>query len=276
MFRKTSFFNGLSLAVLAALVIAGEFWLRSNRPPLDLAAGRAAVTWVPVSLAPLGDPRARLAGAWELRSAEPRIGGLSGLAVDGGRLLALSDGGMLVWLPRPGQQADSEIRPLPAVAGNPHRKIGRDSEALLRVPDGRGWWVAFEQRHQLILYDGSFRRMLASVPITGQGFRRNRGIEALSGGDPLTWHAESSGASDAAPLPGGGMVLLKRSFGPGGFRASIAGIGSKPLRLPTGRLDNVEGLAAEPLANGRIRLWVISDNDFSRWRRTLLLAVDLP
>ena len=40
--------------------------------------------------------------------------------------------------------------------------------------------------------------------------------------------------------------------------------------------DNAEGIAAEPLVGGASRLWIVTDNDFAGYRRTLLLAVDLP
>jgi hypothetical protein len=47
------------------------------------------------------------------------------------------------------------------------------------------------------------------------------------------------------------------------------------LRLALGPTDNVEGLTAEPLAGGRTRLWLMTDNDFSSQRRTLLIALDM-
>ncbi|PKP79909.1 MAG: hypothetical protein CVT79_17455 [Alphaproteobacteria bacterium HGW-Alphaproteobacteria-18] len=45
---------------------------------------------------------------------------------------------------------------------------------------------------------------------------------------------------------------------------------SRPLLV-----DNFEGLAAEPLQNGAIRVWAVSDNNFSGTQRTLLYAFDL-
>ena len=271
-FRKFSIFSYLALT---AIVLAGAELLRLTRPPLDLASGTSAVEWNPAAAEPVVDPRARLAGAWRLRAADSRIGGISGLAIEGGRLLALTDGGMLVRLPRPPGAGTAAISPLPTVAGDPARKIGRDSEALMRDPDGRGWWVAFEQRHQLILYDQDFRRAIRAVPIADPGFRDNRGIEALSGARGVTWHPEASGIADAATLDDGTVLLLRRRFGLGGFEATVDGLSGGPLRLPLRGLDNAEGLAAEMLEDGTIRLWIVTDNDFSRRRRTLLVAVDL-
>jgi hypothetical protein len=46
-------------------------------------------------------------------------------------------------------------------------------------------------------------------------------------------------------------------------------------RLPLGQLDNVEGVAAEVLPGGATRLWLVTDNDFSSSRKTLLMTVVL-
>ena len=250
-------------------------WLRENRAPLSLQAGRAAVRWDRVELAPIADRRARLAGAWQLQSGNPHVGGFSGLAFDRNRLLVITDEGMLLRLSKPPLVGSAVLHPLPAVSGNSRTKIGRDSEALMRDPDGRGWWVAFEQRHQLIRYDENFQGALQRIDVRSSGFRRNRGIEALSPDGGIRWYAESIGVSDATSLPDGRVLLLRRGVGLAGFTASISGLGGADLRLPTGPLDNAEGLAAESLPGGGTRLWIVTDNDFRQWRRTLVIAVDL-
>ena len=272
-FRKFHLFNYLGLP---ALILLAAFWLRTHRPPLDLTPDLGNHGWVQAALDPIADPRVRLVGAWRLEPADPRVGGISGLALDRGRLLALTDGGMLAWLSLPPNPGTFSIRPLPAVSGNPRTKIGRDSEAL--VHDGRGgWWVAFEQRHQLIRYDEDFRSALQRIDIADPGFRHNRGIEALNiEGSQIRWFAESSGVSDAARLPDGRRLLLKRGWGLTGAHASIAGLGRPDIRLPVGPFDNAEGLAAQALPGGATRLWVVTDNDFRPWRKSLLIAIDLP
>jgi hypothetical protein len=272
-FSKLNLFNSLCLA---GLILATAFWLRSNRPPLDLEPANATIQWVTVDLDALSNTRARLVGAWELQSDDRRVGGISGLSFDRGRLLALTDGGMLIWLDKPGQGGKAMIRPLPAVSGNPRTKIGRDSEALMRSPDGRGWWVAFEQRHQLIRYDMEFTEARERIEVIDPRFRKNRGIEALSSDKGIRWYAERSGVSDAAPLADGRVLLLRRDFGLTGFAAGITGLGGSEITLPVRPLDNVEGLAAESLPGGAIRLWIATDNDFRPWRRTLVMAVDFP
>lgn len=272
-FRKSSVFSSLALF---ALVLLAQVWLRHHRPPLDIRPALAKVEWLPIAAGPMRDSRARLAGAWELRVSDARAGGFSGLAVDRGRLLALTDSGLLVWLPRPPSGGSAMVRPLPAVAGRPLAKIGRDSEALARDPGGSGWWVAFEQRHQLILYDAAFSAALGRVDIPGRGWRDNRGIEAIAAGrQEIAWIAESTGVSDAANLPDGRILRLVRGFGPAGFAPEILGLPGGPLRLPLRGLDNAEGMAVESIPDAAVRLWVITDNDWSRWRPTRLYALDL-
>ena len=40
-------------------------------------------------------------------------------------------------------------------------------------------------------------------------------------------------------------------------------------------IDNYEGLAAHKLPDGRVRLYVISDNNFSKSQRTLFMVFDV-
>ena len=266
-FRKSSIFSSLALTLI---VLAMALWLRTNRPSLNLAPASSAIRWIPEDL----DLPAPIAGAWRLQANDRRVGGFSGLAVDRGGLLGLTDSGMLVWLPLPGAAGTAVIRPLPAVAGDPGTKIGRDSEALALTDDG--WWVAFEQKHQLIRYDRDFRRAGRRVPISGRGFRANRGVEALSAGQRLVAYPEGSAISDAVTTADGRILLLERRFGVFGFDSKIAGLGGPEVALPLAPLDNPEGIAAQALPGGGTRLWVITDNDQRRWHRTLLVAIDLP
>ena len=271
MFSKSNIISGLALALM---VLAMAHWLRSNRPPLDLSPATAAVRWIPDGSAKLANGKARIAGAWRLEASDPGIGGFSGLAIDRGRLLGLTDSGMLVWLPLPPGPGTAVVRPLPAVAGNPRTKIGRDSEALARAGDG--WWVAFEQKHQLIHYDPDFRSATRRIPLGRPGFRPNRGVEAISLAGRLIAYPEISGVSDAVVTDDGRTVLLRRRFGLSGFTASISGMGGADVPLRLAPLDNPEGLASQPLPAGGTRLWVITDNDQRRWQPTLLMAIDVP
>ena len=57
--------------------------------------------------------------------------------------------------------------------------------------------------------------------------------------------------------------------------AAGAGQPARRIALDLGPLDNMEGIAAERLPDGGTRLWIVSDDNFRPWMRTLLVALDL-
>ena len=65
-------------------------------------------------------------------------------------------------------------------------------------------------------------------------------------------------------------VTLLDSLPGGGFRTA------RSFALRGGRLDNVEALAAERMPGGATRLWLMTDDNFQRPLRTLLIALDVP
>jgi hypothetical protein len=232
--------------------------------------------------------------AWELSAADPRFGGLSALAVAGGALIALTDSGVVVRFSPPGagEKLRIALHDLPEGPGSQFRKSGRDSESLLADRNGRGWWVAFENRHALWLFSRDFGRVLAKRPLKVK-WRANRGGEALvqgpagvmvlpEGGGPVAGGnmVAPPWSSDATRLPDGRLILLIRRPALLGFDnqlwiASGAGRPARRIALDLGKLDNMEGIAAAPLPNGGTRLWIVSDNNFRPWMRTLLVALDL-
>jgi hypothetical protein len=148
----------------------------------------------------------------------------------------------------------------------------------------------------------------AALPLPARGWPANKGVEAMvedpadgallllpEGGrkvlrfvgepaleeEKLTG-ATTGGIADATRLPDGRTVVAVREVGLGltnrlaWLTRDAHGYRLQPFAtLPLGPLDNVEGLAAERLPDGGgIRLWAVTDND--NWRRTLLLALDLP
>ena len=157
-FTKSSIFNAL---LLAWLVLAAHGWLRSlpdreARPP-----ARAEVHFQPVDFDPAGFAPLKLAGAWRVTSSEPRMGGVSALAIDRGEFVALTDSGVVIRLPKPGSGTSAVFMDLPAGPGRKSYKAGNDSESLARDHGGRGWWVGFENRHSAFLFDPGFTRVLA-------------------------------------------------------------------------------------------------------------------
>ena len=297
-FSKSRFFSGL---LIAGLVIGAHRLLidlpdREERPD-----ARVVVRFEPVVLDPRVGSPLRIAGAWRLTSDEPRLGGVSALAIDRAGFLALTDSGVVIRLPRPGRGRQVAIfRDLPSGPGPARYKAGRDSEALARDSAGGGWWVAFENRHAAWLFDRDFSRVERRIGLGGLGWRANKGAEgALSTGGGLTLFPEGGDEmvrvgtggiarialtnpygrlADVTELPDGRMLLLARSFSPAGFSAQlllIEGTKLTPLaRLRLGRLDNPEAIAAEALPGGITRLWVMTDNDYRRRVPTLLVALD--
>lgn len=303
-FSKSSIFNGLALA---GLVVGAHLWLTGlpDRSPAPDARGE--VRFEPVQLAKQDFAPLIVAGAWRVTSPDPRVGGVSALAVDRGGLLALTDSGVTIRLPKPvAASGIAEFRDLPSGPGQADQKSGRDSEALTRDSAGRGWWVTFEHFHSAWLFDRDLRRVIRTVDLRALGWRSNLGAEgAVSTGDGLLLFPESGEEtvrvgdsriaraslakrtglantfghfSDAAMLPDGRIVVVARSYSPAGFSSRLLMFDKGQLRplakLALGRLDNAEAIAAEPLAGGGTRLWVMTDNDFRRRVPTLLIALD--
>jgi hypothetical protein len=283
------FSKWLGSALLVLPIFALANWLRAqpSRWPADdrTVVGEAR----PVAVGP------GLRG-WQLRAPDPRFGGLSALAVSGRDLVAITDSGAVVRFRAPGAAGPMlyAFRDLPGGPGSPLRKAYRDSESLVADPRGRGWWVGFETRHSLWLFDPAFARALSSRRLAVD-WPSNKGGEALAvAADgrvmvlPEMGGKADGGAlvapawtADATRMPDGRLVLLVRHPSLSGFvsEVRIAARGDRPARriaLGLGALDNVEGIAAAPLPDGGTRLWIVSDDNFRPWMRTLLVALDLP
>ena len=284
MFSKLLASAGLVLPLLAMAT-----WLRAEPdrwPAADrLVAGHATPVAVGKGLR-----------AWRLTAGDGRFGGFSALAVRAGVLIALTDSGVVVRFASPTRSGRVvfALHDLPAGPGSALRKAFRDSESLLADQAGRGWWVGFETRHSLWLFDPAFRRVLASRPLKVD-WPPNKGGEALAAAPdgrvmvlPELGGKADGGSlvapawtSDAARMADGRLVLLVRRPTWRGFESELriaAGAG-KPARriaLNVGALDNMEGVAAAPLPNGGTRLWIVSDDNFRPWMRTLLVTLDVP
>lgn len=303
-FRIAELFAGLAL--IAAVVLAHRGFLElPNRHELggrDTRVAFSAVRLEASGLAPL-----KLAGAWKLTSDDPRFGGISALAIDRGRMLALTDSGELVRFSAPGQAPGSaSIGELPDGPGSPDFKRNRDSEALLRDPDDRGWWVAFENRDELWLYDRDLGRALERIHLGNRGWGVNRGIEGIAAdgasllllperGDSLLRVTGSRARSlaianargrisDVVAVGPGQFLAIERRLTPFGFRNALVTLDKtrpgyrfgRRIALPLGPIDNAEALAVERLPNGTRRLWLMTDDNVQPPLRTLLIALDLP
>ena len=303
---QPKFSIGWAAAALALLALIGLFdrWLVTFPDRAELGWRTARIAATPLDLDAAAFRPFRLAGAWRLTSDDPRFGGISALAVDRGRLVALSDSGVVVRF-APSRRT-ALIGELPAGPGNAGFKVNRDSEALAADPLGRGWWVAFENRDELWLYDRDFRKALRRVELGKQDWRLNNGVEgALADGESLLLLHEAGGhvirltgtrsqvlpiagagarLSDGVALGGGRWLVIERRLTPFGFRNALRVLErsgdnyrlAQRLALPLGPVDNVEAAAVERLAGGRRRLWLMTDDNLQPPMRTLLMALDLP
>lgn len=300
LFRKSLAFNSLLLAV----TVIGAYGAISRLPTISHKP--QAITQLearPVRL-PTAQGPFRLAGAWELSSSDRRLGGISGLAFDGDRLVAVSDLGAAVSMTLPkGDTVSARLASLTDGPGPFGYKVSRDAEAV--VADGHGGWlVAFEQRHSVWRYTADFSSGRQVSEFGGRGWPPNYGVEALiqSGGEPVAfaqsgreiltkqgdgWRRQALRSdwevADAAVAPDHTIWLLVRRASPRGFEDGLARLVrdadgyavGRVYALPKGALDNLEGLAIDQGPVGP-RFWLISDDGHYLMARTLLVALDLP
>ena len=298
--RILSIFNDL---LMGCVVIAAYLPIRALPDRRPMPATETALVYRPVEVAPVGGPF-RLAGAWEVAANDRRFGGLSSLYLDQGRFLAVSDRGAVTRFDPPTTASPvANIKDLRAGPGAWGEKWTRDAESLAPDPRGRGWWIGYEQRHSLWLYDPGFEQAIESIGLGRDDWWDNRGAEALIvEGSGLVVLAENgrdamrvgpsavqrlplkAGAdvAEAARGPDGSIWLLLRSKDWNGISQRIAplvrtGGGfavGKGFPLPKAAFDNFEGMAIAPLPDGRWRFWLVSDDGHRVMARTLLVALD--
>ena len=207
--------------------------------------------------------------------------------------------------------ADGRLSPLRGEDGQPFSALGKresDSEGIAELATGDRL-VSLERDDRILLYPagGGPPRRAPSPKVI---FPDNLGMEALADAPSLgpdayivggeasgqTWICRlASGCADSAlvaksdefgltavaPLPGGGRAYLLRAFSVlRGVRVTLrivdadgATVDELQLAAPF-TVDNLEGVAALPQPDGSIRFYLISDDNFSKLQRTLLLAFD--
>ena len=186
-------------------------------------------------------------------------------------------------------------------------KARADAEGLASLAAGR--LVSFEHDHRIWLYPvgGGPPR---PAPSPTAAFPDNQGLEALAadparGADAYVAGAEASGETWLCRLTSGcaagpkiakpadmglvaavrvgpdRMAWLLRGYDPlRGNRVELRVTDDALRRVDELRIerpatvDNFEGLAAVPRRDGRVRFYMLSDDNFSASQRTLLLAFD--
>ena len=227
------------LVAFLGLLGGDRFERRPDREPSPRHL--AGLRYEPIDLGSWREVDWQLDGAWVLRPDDPLIAGLSALVIaEPGRLLALTDSGVLVDLPRPGAGGRAAIEDLPDGPGNPHYRRFRDSESLLLHGGDR--WVTFENRHSLWRYGagGVARRNLPNL-----GWAVNAGVEAMvmttqgllmlpeesdtalrldsaNGCSRVAIRGRAGGIADAARLPDGRVVVAERVIGVAGIKNRLA------------------------------------------------------
>ena len=291
----------------------------------DPVPARTVLAFAPLPLDPDSPGRKAvgrldyLAG-WHVTSNDPRFGGISAIHVGPDGVTAMSDTGSLIRFPLPGSAGEPRIGNLPAGPGSPDRKSDRDAESLV-VHGGRAW-IGFERSNSIWRYRrGDWSAEGWAQPRAMRRWRGNRGSEAmlrLSGGRFLVFSEGGGGDSpvllfdgdpsvrgtkavamryrppegyritDAALLPGGGILLLNRRIALfDGFSAKIGLIPAPDLKAGTvlagqeiaelGRpltVDNLEALSVTR-EGGRTIVWIASDDNLNPLQRTLLLKFAL-
>jgi hypothetical protein len=204
---------------------------------------------------------------------------------------------------------DARLTLLRGEDGNPlPGKAEADAEGLAQLPSGDRL-VSFERRHRILLYPAA-GGLPRQVPAPEVLFPPNGGMEALAadpeaGADSYVVGAEDTGDTwtcrlSSTPcikgpsvekleefglvainrLPRMQTAYLLRAFDAArGNRITLKILRSTTLvarmdMAPPMTIDNFEGLAAVPRTDGRVRFYLISDDNGSASQRTLLLAFD--
>ena len=165
----------VALLLVALGLTPGTWW----RSPVPAADNRQIVSFTPLPQPDLDLGPLRLAGAWQMRSANEHFGSYSALAVLGdGVLLAASDRGRMLRFSTPGARP-SPVR-LDFFAGREQRDKRRmDLEALTRDPATGRIWVAFEVSNRIERYDTGFRARAIVRPKAMRDWRAWFGAEAM-------------------------------------------------------------------------------------------------
>ena len=268
-------------ALLVLLLVPG--WSGEERLALFDRGGLLVAR--PVA-APARVGELRLLGVLRLEGASPAFGGFSAVALRGGRILLLSDGGN--WLQfgiRGGRVMQPRIGYLPAGPGLGWAKGDRDSESLALDSATGTAWVGFETFNQVWRYDPMLTRAEARAsPPAMRRWGVNQGAEAMvrlsdgrfvvigergakrrlprpglifprdltSGARPACFGfvpPDGYDVSDATELPGGDLMVLTRRFQlPFDFSAKLVRVPG--ARLRAGR--TVGGRVVATLAGGTL------------------------
>lgn len=270
---------GRPLALIVSFILLATV-VEPDPPPPPAGPGAGAVSVAPVAL-DADDPARRDAGAlrfiegWALASEDDRFGGISGLHIESGEVIAISDVGLVMRFPVPRRAGRLRVRfdPLIEGPGPRARKSNRDTEGLLVIGDSL--WASFERHNMIWRYDrAGLRARSAASPGPMRRWRGNSGPEALVrladgrflvfaegrsdsnpfsdallfAGDPAApgtpvrrlryRRPENYRATDAALLPDGRVLVLNRRYD---WRGGLSGFTARLVVARLGRNGVIEG-----------------------------------
>lgn len=255
------------------------------------------------------------AGGWHLTSDESGFGGLSGIEVqENGDLLTVSDQGSFVLIGMDNGTPNG-TGTMARMRGSDGNLLSgkRDTDAEGLVTRNGVAFVSFERNHRILAFDsggcGANARgvEVAKLPIEqdGKSVKENGGAEALSLNEAgeLTFGYET-GPANGAPIGtvrgdgnarftadsnaprgfaqvgrdelNGTLAELFRSYDPIRGNRNVIRIGDISARLTRPMaVDNFEGIALQEMPDGTTRIWIVSDDNFNKNQRTLLMAFDV-
>ncbi|MGQ3101089.1 MAG: esterase-like activity of phytase family protein [Sphingopyxis solisilvae] len=255
-------FSALARTGPGAFILVGDNGYRT-RLTVD-GAGRVGA----VDIRPLPTP--------DGRPASKAMADVEALVVDsaGNRAWIALEGVNQIWRLDVGLSRIEARRKLP----QPRWPANRGAEAIARLPDGR--MIVFSED--------------ADDDPRGREALLYAGDPAMPGPPPQRFFYDARGkglVSDAAVLPDGRILLVHRRLGfdpvfttilavvdPADIRTDGVVRSQTIGRVPRRLAENYEG-AAVGVEGGRTYLWLVSDDNFNRWQRSLLLQfelVDLP
>lgn len=260
-----SFFGGFS--ALARLGPGRFLLLGDNGRAVRLTLGERGVEAVTIATLPLPlrNPGSKAFTDTEAAAVDPATG----------KVWVALEGIDQIWRLDPALTEIESRNKSPQLARWP---ANRGAEAMARLADGRT--IVFSEDA-----DDDDRGREALLFTGNPAKPGKRGMRFF-------YDAEGKGqVSDAAPLPDGRILLVHRSLGLSPLFTTVLGIvdpadiekdgvvrsvaiGTVPEALH----ENYEG-AAVSVEGGRTYLWLVSDDNFNSWQRSLLLQfelVDLP
>lgn len=171
------------MLALVVLTFAPGTWLRDpNREPDN----SQSLDIIELGLSGQRFGALAIEGVWELKSPNDRFGSYSALvAIDGNRLVAGSDMGMILDMPMPGAKPKSARRREPVRIGpfagkSSYKKALVDIESLTRNPaDGR-IWVGYEGTNSIERYESDLTGRKAIAPPKMADWPSNSGPEAMT------------------------------------------------------------------------------------------------